>query len=69
MKTQTFGEASDKVYDDLEGVSEVTSLPDDAPHRVTDKIVLDAGTNHAGRVKTAVVCPPVSTDPRLEPHL
>lgn len=58
VKSGTYGEALDKVYDDLEGVSEVTSLPDDAPHRVVDKIVLKAGTEHAGRVKTAIVCPP-----------
>ena len=33
-------------------------MPDDAPHRVTDKIVLAAGKDHANRVKTAIVCPP-----------
>lgn len=58
IKSKTFGEASSKVYDDLEGVSEVTSLPDDAPHRNVDKLVLTAGTEHADRVKTAIVCPP-----------
>lgn len=58
MKTSTFGEASDTIYDDLEGVSKVTNLPDDAPHRDVDKVVLSAGSAHADRVKTAIVCPP-----------
>ncbi|KAK4546501.1 hypothetical protein LTR36_001718 [Oleoguttula mirabilis] len=58
IKSGTYGEASDKIYDDLEGVSEVTSLPGDAPHRNVDKIVLQAGTEYSDRVKTAIVCPP-----------
>ncbi|WPH02885.1 NAD(P)-binding protein [Acrodontium crateriforme] len=59
IRSQTFGEAlGQDVYDDLEGVAAVTSLPDDAPHREVDKIVLAAGTEHAGSVKTAIVCPP-----------
>ncbi|KAF2164559.1 hypothetical protein M409DRAFT_67708 [Zasmidium cellare ATCC 36951] len=59
LRARTFGEAfREKVYDDLEGVKEVTSLPDDAIHRNVDKIVLEAGTQHADRIKTAIVCPP-----------
>lgn len=46
------------MYDDLEGVSEMTSLPEDAPHRNVDMIVLEAGTKYSDRVKTAIVCPP-----------
>jgi len=53
-----YGEASDKIYNDWDGVSEVTNLPDHAPHRVVDKIVLEAGIKHADIVKTAIVCPP-----------
>lgn len=53
-----YGEAADKVYDDMENVSEVTNLPDHAPHRAVDKIVLEAGTQYPGTVKTAIVCPP-----------
>lgn len=53
-----FGEASDKLYDDIKDLAEVTSMPDQAPHRVTDKIVIAAGTDHADRIKTAIVCPP-----------
>lgn len=52
------GQSSKKVYDDWDGVGEVTSLPDEAPHRPVDKIVLGAGEASGGRVKTAIVCPP-----------
>lgn len=58
IKRDTYGEESDIVYDDLEGVSKVTSLPDDAPHRPVDKIVLAAGHTTGDVVKTAIVCPP-----------
>lgn len=58
VERQTFGEASAKVYDDWEGIGEVTSLPDYAFHRNVDKIILAAGTENESRVKTAVVCPP-----------
>ena len=55
IKSGTYGEASDTIYDDLDNVSKVTSLPDDAPHRNVDKIVLKAGTAHSDRVRTAIV--------------
>jgi len=55
MDLQTFGEAGSKIYDDWEGIGEVTSIPDHAPHRTVDKIIIAAdGTN----VRTAIVCPP-----------
>ena len=43
------------VYDDLERVDEVTSLPSAAPHRPTDGVALAA---HERGVRAAVVCPP-----------
>jgi nucleoside-diphosphate-sugar epimerase len=46
-----------KIFNDWDGVGEVTSLPDAAPHRKVDKLVLEAGTIHAN-IKTAIVCPP-----------
>lgn len=55
MDRQIMGEASSKIYDDWEGIGEVTSLPDHAPHRITDKIVIEADSP---QVKTAIVCPP-----------
>jgi len=46
---------SEPTYDDWDGVSAVTSIPDDAWHRPVDKIVL--GSNERG-VRTAIVSPP-----------
>ena len=51
----TYGEASTKTYDDWDGVDEVTSLPDSAPHRNIDKTVLASASDG---LKTAIVCPP-----------
>ncbi|KAF2018815.1 NAD(P)-binding protein [Aaosphaeria arxii CBS 175.79] len=45
-------------YNDWSGVSDLTSLPDDAFHRNVDKIVLEAGTREAEKVRTAILCPP-----------
>lgn len=58
LERKTFGEASTKVFDDWDGIGEVTSLPDTAPHRKADKIVLAAAADHESRVRTAIVCPP-----------
>jgi len=58
VATQVFGEASSTVYDDWDGIEVVTSLPDQAPHRNVDKIVLAAGQVHPANIKTAIVCPP-----------
>ena len=67
MSTSTYGEASSRVYDDLEDVSQVTSLPDEAPHRVTDKLVIAAGSDHGDKIKTAIVCPGVIYGPGRGP--
>ncbi|KAL1621156.1 hypothetical protein SLS54_005651 [Diplodia seriata] len=61
------GEASDKVYDDLDKVEELTGLPDHAFHRNVDKLVLDAGTKNADSVKTAILCPPTIYGPGRGP--
>ena len=58
VETKRYGDLEAKIYDDWEGISEVTSFPDHAAHRDTDKIVLTAGTRDDGRIKTAIVCPP-----------
>ena len=58
IERKTFGEAATKIYNDWDGVGELTSLPDFAPHRKVDKMVLAAGTEHADVVRTAIVCPP-----------
>ncbi|KFX91872.1 hypothetical protein V490_05679 [Pseudogymnoascus sp. VKM F-3557] len=56
VESKTFGDLEGKIYDDWEGIGEVTSLPDGAAHRNVDKIILAAGEDPA--VKTAIVCPP-----------
>ena len=58
MERKIYGEAASKIYDDWDGIDEVTSLPDVAPHRNVDKLVLAAETEHKQTVKTAIVCPP-----------
>lgn len=55
IERQIYGESSSKVYDDWDGISEVTSLPDFAPHRKVDEIVLGAA---ASNVRPAIVSPP-----------
>lgn len=57
----------EKIYDDLENVGEVTSLPDEASHRNVDKIVLAAAKDLADRLKTAIVCPPTIYGPGRGP--
>jgi nucleoside-diphosphate-sugar epimerase len=58
MATKKFGEASPKIYDDWENVQEVTALPEYAPHRKVDQIILEAGSKDMVKIKTAIVCPP-----------
>ena len=58
LERKLFGQASTKVYDDWDGIGEVTSMPDSAPHRQADKTVLAAAHEHPSRIKTAIVCPP-----------
>ncbi|OCK84020.1 NAD dependent epimerase/dehydratase family protein [Lepidopterella palustris CBS 459.81] len=53
----TFGIKSEKLFNDLDGIAEITSLPDHAPHRNVDTIVLAAGAEPSGKVRTAIVCP------------
>jgi hypothetical protein len=52
------GRWSDKQYNDLSGVEELTNLPDRAFHRDIDKLVLDAAAKYNDAVKTVIVCPP-----------
>ena len=58
LDRNTFGQASSKVFDDWEGIREVTALPDHAPHRNIDKIILELGMTNSSTVRTAIVCPP-----------
>ena len=51
------GEAAEdhEVHNDWDGILKVTSLPDYAPHRAVDKLVIEA---NGPTLKTAIVCPP-----------
>ncbi|KAF2262080.1 NAD(P)-binding protein [Lojkania enalia] len=65
--TKTYGMPSSKIYDDWDGISEVTHLPDDATHRDVDKVVLAASEMYPGNVSTAIVCPPCIYGPGRGP--
>ena len=67
MERGTYGVRAEKMFDGWDGMKEVTSLPDAAPHRNVDKIVLAAGTEKGARVKTAIVCPPTIYGPGCGP--
>ncbi|CAZ79703.1 unnamed protein product [Tuber melanosporum] len=61
-----FGKAaSDKIYDDIDNVQEITSLPESGHlHRDVDSIVIGANSN---TIKTAIVCPPTIYGPGSGP--
>ena len=61
---KTYGETSTKIYNDWDGIGEVTSLPQHAPHRKNDKNVINADSH---KVKTAIVCPPTIFGPGRGP--
>jgi hypothetical protein len=47
---------AEQIYYDVDGVDRLVNLPDDAPHRDVDKIVLGAASD---AVKIAIICPPL----------
>ncbi|KAJ5625472.1 hypothetical protein N7510_001781, partial [Penicillium lagena] len=49
-----YGNPSDKVYDDWDGVEELLNLPDHAFHRNVDQLVLDAAAKYADVLKVAL---------------
>jgi nucleoside-diphosphate-sugar epimerase len=63
----TYGVTREKVYDDWDGIGEVTSLPDTAVHRNVDKVVLAANAASGGTVHSAIVCPPCIYGPGRGP--
>lgn len=68
LHANVVGRALDKVYDDWDGIKDVTvNMPDDAWHRNVDKIILAAGDKSGGKIKTAIVCPPTIYGPGRGP--
>jgi len=66
MEKGCYGEELPKVYNDLEGVGELVTLPDQAAHRVVDKIILATSASNS-HVKSAIVCPPTIYGPGRGP--
>ncbi|KIW17948.1 hypothetical protein PV08_05143 [Exophiala spinifera] len=67
FRAKDFGLKREEVFNDWDDIGTLTNAPDDAPHWPTEKIVLKAGTEHGGRVKTAIVCPPCIFGPGRGP--
>jgi hypothetical protein len=67
---KTLGTWSDKQYNDMSGIDELMTLPDEAFHRNVDKIVIATGVSNSDAVKTIIVCPPTIYGEffRLEPR-
>jgi nucleoside-diphosphate-sugar epimerase len=63
VAAKTYGKEIAKVYDDYDHVHEVVTLPENAPHRNVDIIVLGAAKQHPGKVHPAIVCPPTIYGP------
>jgi hypothetical protein len=61
------GEQLSHVYNDWDGIKEVTSLPDHYEHRNVDMIVLAAAEKNPGKIFTAIVCPPCISGPGRGP--
>ncbi|CAK7268319.1 hypothetical protein SEPCBS57363_003032 [Sporothrix epigloea] len=60
-KNKRFGQPplADQTYNDYEGVERLVSgMPEDAPHRDVDLIVLRAAAAHPDSLRTAIVAPP-----------
>ncbi|KAE8372398.1 nucleoside-diphosphate-sugar epimerase [Aspergillus bertholletiae] len=53
----TYGIRRDKVYNDLDGINDIVTIPDHAFHRNVDKIVLDAGEQYSRILKAAIISP------------
>ncbi|KAF2654419.1 nucleoside-diphosphate-sugar epimerase [Lophiostoma macrostomum CBS 122681] len=47
-----------KVWSDVDDLSTVSTLPDSAPHRPAEKLLLDTVRDHGGNINIAIVCPP-----------
>ncbi|KAJ4366810.1 hypothetical protein N0V83_007335 [Neocucurbitaria cava] len=67
FESGTYGIKREKVYNDWDGIGEVTSIPDVAVHRNVDKLILAASETSAGSIKSAIVCPPCIYGPGRGP--
>lgn len=51
-----YGETNPKIWSDVSDLDTITTLPDTALHRSTEKIVQEAAAQHGDRLKCAIVC-------------
>lgn len=56
---KSYGEASPKVYDDLDGASEIHSLISKTASRAVDQYVLQFAQQNEDKVRTALIFPPI----------
>lgn len=64
---KTYGITREKVYDDWDGIADVTGIDDSAIHRNVDKIILASGEVSGGKIRSAIVCPPCIYGPGRGP--
>jgi nucleoside-diphosphate-sugar epimerase len=67
VEKNCYGTELPKVYDDWDGIKEVTSIPDSALHRPVDKLVLRMSSANSEAIRTAIVCPPCIYGPGRGP--
>ncbi|KAJ7598861.1 hypothetical protein C8J56DRAFT_1020517 [Mycena floridula] len=56
LKGKFNGIENPRVWSDIDDIKEITSLPDDRFHRVTDRYIQQVG--ETGKVKTSIMAPP-----------
>lgn len=52
------GKPNSRIWNDISDVEEIYNLPATAPHHYIDTLFQDLGAQTAGRIKTAIICPP-----------
>jgi len=68
FEENTYGVKREKIYDDWDGIGDVTSIPDSALHRNVDKIILAANKTSGGTAHSAIICPPCIYGPGRGPE-
>lgn len=62
-----YGNKDPRVWSDLDDIDEIWNQPDQALHRDVDKVIQKAYTDHADRIRTAIVCGPDIYGPGMGP--
>lgn len=56
---KSFGEASEHVYNDYDGVAEITSMIHKTPSRAADQAVLGIADELSAKARIAIIFPPI----------